>query len=124
MHVADLYTEDIAGEVKTADLATAVVQHPVGPHRAGNDLVEVFGRLVFAVNFNIAGKAHRCAHQTKGAFGKWPRPNGSGWTSVDRGFGDCSGGEHGKTPVSIVDAASLPVSSNSEIRVVPLSIIP
>ena len=61
MFGAGLQAEHVAGQVKRADLPPPVVQKLVGSDRAANDLVDVFGRLAFAVNFllGIVGR-FRC----------------------------------------------------------------
>ena len=43
--------EDVAGEVKRADLATAVRKQLVASHCAGLDLIDVLRRLLFSVDF-------------------------------------------------------------------------
>jgi hypothetical protein len=63
MNVADLKAEHIAGEVERADLAAAVVEDLIGPYRAADDLVEVFGRLVFSEDLGIAADRHRRGHR-------------------------------------------------------------
>jgi len=42
--------ENVAGQVKGADLPAAVGQQLVAPYRAGFDLVDVFGRFLLAVD--------------------------------------------------------------------------
>ena len=61
--VADLEAEHVARQVERADLAAAVVEDLVGAHRAADDLVDVIGRLVLAVDLGVAGERHRRAHQ-------------------------------------------------------------
>ena len=63
MLVAHLQAENVARQVECADLAAAVVQDLVGADRAADDLVEVLGRLVLAVDFDIAAEAYCHAHQ-------------------------------------------------------------
>ena len=61
--VAHLEAENVARQVEGADLAAAVVQDLVGADRAADDLVEVLGRLVLAVDFDVAAEGHGHAHQ-------------------------------------------------------------
>ena len=63
MRLARFEPEYIAWEIERADLAAAVVERIVGPHAAGSDLVEIFGRLAFAENFFVARKRGRGAGQ-------------------------------------------------------------
>src|SRR5262249_7215933 len=51
------------GKVEAADLARTVVENLVGAHRAADDLVDIVGRLVLAVDLGIAGKRHRRSHE-------------------------------------------------------------
>jgi hypothetical protein len=51
MFASVLQSEDVAGEVKRADLATAVRKQLVASHRARLDLIDVVRRLLFAVDF-------------------------------------------------------------------------
>ena len=44
-------SEDVADEVKRADLAAAVRKQFVASHRADLDLIDVVRRLLFAVDF-------------------------------------------------------------------------
>ena len=46
-------TENVARQQKRADLAPSVGQQFVGPNRASNNLVDIVGRLVLAVDFFI-----------------------------------------------------------------------
>ena len=48
---ADLEAENVADKVKGADLAAAVREQLVAPHRAGHDLVDVVRRLLLAEDF-------------------------------------------------------------------------
>ena len=68
VNVTGFDAEDIAGQIERADLATAVIQQAVGSHCAGNDLIEILGGLMLAINFVVAGKSHRRAHQAQRAF--------------------------------------------------------
>src|SRR6516164_1768290 len=54
-----LQSEEIASHVEGADLAAAVAQCLVGAHRAVDDLVEKFGRVIFFVNLGVAAKRAR-----------------------------------------------------------------
>src|SRR5262245_23215464 len=66
MLVPNLETENVAGQMKSSDLAAAVHQHLVGPHGPADDLVEVIGRLVLAVDLAIPCKRHARAHELDG----------------------------------------------------------
>jgi hypothetical protein len=61
VHTARLDAEDVVGQVEGDHLAAAIVRLPIGAQGAGHDLLENFCRLVFAVDFGIAGKAYRRA---------------------------------------------------------------
>jgi hypothetical protein len=51
MKIAILEADEIAGEVKRADLAATVRQQFVAPNRAFNDLIDVICGLCFSENF-------------------------------------------------------------------------
>lgn len=51
--------------MKRADLPAPVVQKLVGSDRAANDLIDVFGRLAFAVNF-LLGAVGRFRRDERG----------------------------------------------------------
>jgi hypothetical protein len=50
MEIAILEAEDIARQVKRADLAATVGQQFVAPNRAFNDLIDIVGGLCFSEN--------------------------------------------------------------------------
>ncbi len=64
--VGELKPENVAGQIESADLAAAVAEDFVGAYGATDDLVEVFGGLVFAENLRIARIRHDGAHQMDG----------------------------------------------------------
>ena len=64
--LGELKAENVAGQMKSADLTAAVAEDLVGTDAAADNLVEVFGGLVFAENLRIAGKRHDGAHQVHG----------------------------------------------------------
>ena len=66
MLAADLVPEDIAGQIELADLAAAVGQNLRRADGAADELVKVFGWLVFAVDFAVAGTGHDRAHHVEG----------------------------------------------------------
>ena len=66
MVVADLNTEEVAGQVELADLAATVVQKLGGSHCSADELVEILGRLVFPVDLRVAGERHWSAHHVEG----------------------------------------------------------
>ena len=45
--------EDVAGQMECADLAASVGKQLVGANRAADHLIDVFGRLILAVDFLI-----------------------------------------------------------------------
>ena len=47
-------TEDVAGEVKGADLAAPVAEQTIAANRAAHDLVDVLGRLALAEDAFVA----------------------------------------------------------------------
>jgi hypothetical protein len=64
--LADLEPENVARQIEGADLAAAVVEDLVGPHRALDDLVDVFGRLILAEDLLVRTEAHLAAQQLHG----------------------------------------------------------
>src|ERR1700747_874067 len=115
MYLASLDAEDITGQIERDDLAPAVVEHPIGPYRTGQHLVEIFGGLVFAIDLGVAGKAHRCTHHGERAIGL-TGANRHRLAGEQRRAGR---GEHGRTPTSNVSWPQLcSVSEDFEIRVV------
>src|SRR6185437_2172223 len=113
---------NIARQIEAADLAPSIVQHAVGPYCARNDLIEIFGRLVLAVDLGGPGKPHRRANQAERTFADRVHAGGSCGTRINRGGGGGCGGEHGETPVRSFVPEDLPVSENSEIWIFPLGI--
>src|SRR5262249_30937657 len=90
--------EHVARLIEGADLAAAIGQDLGRPHRAADDLVEIFGRLALAINLFVAGKRHAGSHQVdrtaqQPTFAWWParrrRVDGAGR------LGDHRLGEHG-----------------------------
>ena len=63
MLVGEFKTENIAGQIKSADLTAAVAEDFVGANAAADDLVKVVGRFVIAEDFGIARIGHHGAHQ-------------------------------------------------------------
>src|SRR6516225_4339452 len=61
--VSGLETENVAGQMEGSDLTAPVHQDLVGAHRSTDDLVEVFGWLVLAVDLGVGGKRHARAHE-------------------------------------------------------------
>ena len=59
---AQLKPEDVAGHIKLADLAAAIIQDLGGADGPADELVEVFGRFILAVDLRIADEGHRGAH--------------------------------------------------------------
>src|SRR6478752_7555842 len=100
MHLARLDAEDVAWKIERADLASPVIQHPVGSHRTGDDLIKVLCRVVFPVNLGIAGESHRSADHAQRAVGNRSRTHRNRRTDIHRGFGGCS--EHGRYSGSVV----------------------
>ena len=70
MVVAHFEAEDVTGHIKLPDLAAAIVQDFGGADGPADELVEIFGRLVLAVDLCIADEGHRGAHhlQSVGQF--------------------------------------------------------
>src|SRR5205807_29132 len=64
--LADFKPENVAREIKGANLPTAVVEDLVSPHSAAGDLVDIFGGFVFAENFLIWAKCHLAPHKIQG----------------------------------------------------------
>src|SRR5215469_852434 len=58
-----LKSESITREIETAHLPTAIGKHLIGSHGAYLNLVEVLGRLTFAVDLDVAPKGHRRTHE-------------------------------------------------------------
>src|SRR5207302_8363139 len=50
MRRTGIETEHVAGQVERADLAPSVVEKLVGANRTADHLIDVFGRLTFAIN--------------------------------------------------------------------------
>jgi hypothetical protein len=63
MLVANFEAEHVAGQIEGADLTAAIVEHLIRAYAAAHHFVEIFRRLVFAVDFGIARERHRRAHQ-------------------------------------------------------------
>ena len=63
MLVADFEAEHVAGQIEGADLTAAIVEHLIRADAAADHFVEIFGRLVFAVDLGVACERHRRAHQ-------------------------------------------------------------
>jgi hypothetical protein len=49
----ELQSEDVAGQIKPADLAAPVAENLVGAHAAADDLVDIVSWFVFAEDFRI-----------------------------------------------------------------------
>jgi len=62
MFVAELKTKNIAGQIKSADLATPVAKYLIGPRHTAGDLVGVVGFLTFAEDLGLLRKKHCRAH--------------------------------------------------------------
>src|SRR5262249_49939436 len=71
-----------------SDLTAPVHQHLVGAHRPADDLVEVIGGLVLAVDLGIGGKRHARTHELDGAGLQGSTPD---WHTTRVGFRPPSG---------------------------------
>src|SRR5262245_48089407 len=100
MLVADFQTEKIAREVESANLATPIFQHLVGANRPADDLVEVFSRLVLAVDLLIPAERHRRTHQVDrvATFARCRRWQGLANGRVEGSSSKCGLREHGLLP--------------------------
>jgi len=59
VNLARVQAENIARQVKSADLAAAVTERIAGAYATGHDLVEIVRRFAFAEYFRVAGKGAR-----------------------------------------------------------------
>ena len=59
-------TEDLAAQVERANLTATILKDLVGPDGAFHDLIEILGRLAFAVDLDIALELHRGAEHFEG----------------------------------------------------------
>ena len=63
VHLCALKSENVAGQIKSTDRASAVAQYLTGTHAAANDLVNVIGWRLFAKDFRISLIGHYRAYQ-------------------------------------------------------------
>ena len=74
---AGIEAEHVARQMERADLAAAVVQQLVGTNRAADHLIDIFGRLAFAVDFLVlavgkfGGDHTRTAGDDAELVGRW-----------------------------------------------------
>jgi hypothetical protein len=103
--VAGIQAEHVAGEVEGVDLAAAVGQQLVGPHRPGDHLVDMVGGLAFAIDFLVLVVGERGARETGVAEDRIEaveaRGHGRGGDSSEGASSGFNGhfGEHGSSPV-------------------------
>jgi hypothetical protein len=74
---AGFQPKDVAGQQKRADLAASVGKQLVGPHGAADHLIDIFGRLVFAVNLFVLAIGKFARHKA-GVPGETAERFGSG----------------------------------------------
>ena len=65
MQIVGLEAEHVAGGMKGADLTPAVGEQLADPDHAGDDLVDVAGRLAFGIDLHVAGEVHGDAESAK-----------------------------------------------------------
>ena len=65
MQIVGLEAEHVAGGMEGADLTPAVGEQLADPDHAGDDLVDVTGRLAFGIDFHVAGEVHGDADSAK-----------------------------------------------------------
>jgi hypothetical protein len=59
-------TEDLAAQVERTNLTATILKDLVRPDGTFHDLIEILGRLAFAVNLDIALELHRGAEHFEG----------------------------------------------------------
>src|SRR5215468_3686819 len=64
--IADFEAEDVTREVEATNLAPAIAEDLVSPHRALRHLVHIFGRFGFAENFLVGAERHLASHRLHG----------------------------------------------------------
>src|SRR3954452_18358014 len=75
--------EDIARGVEALDLAPAVAQEAIGADRSADDLVNVFGRRAFAVDFLVSAIQQRLSDEIDRAHRAVPVFAAQRWVSLD-----------------------------------------
>src|SRR5262245_5660510 len=94
----------VAGQVEGTDLAAAVGEQLVGAHRAADHLIDIFGRLILAVDFLVlaigefGGDEARMPGQHAEPVGS--RAGNAGNLAADGGGSADRLGEHWASPLS------------------------
>src|SRR5207249_868298 len=65
--LAELEAEDLARQMERGDLPAPVVEQLADADRAADHLVEIFGRLAFAVDLHVARIRHSRTHEVERA---------------------------------------------------------